>query len=212
MLPADFQMPAALALVASGSVACFAGYRLFRVVLGLFGFILGAFAVSSLFGSGSSSLTLVAAAVGGGLAGAALLLMAYMVGVALVGAALGATIGHLLFAALGREPTWPMVAVASVAGAVGASWLQRYFVIVGTAFGGAWTMLVGGFALVGVKGELASAAREVWVLYPLDPAPGRRWVSLAWIGLGLAGIAVQMGWTGGERGRLAGRRKKNKRQ
>ena len=72
-------------------------------------------------------------------------------------------------------------------------------------------MLVGALEIVGKAKPLAAAAREVWILYPLDPAPGSRWVPVAWIVLGLIGMAVQLGWTGGERGRV-GRRRKNKRQ
>ena len=34
MLPATFQTPAALVLLCGGLLACFAGYRVFRVVLG----------------------------------------------------------------------------------------------------------------------------------------------------------------------------------
>ena len=50
MLPASYQMPAAIVLLVGGVVACFFGYRLFRIVLALFGFILGALAASSIFG------------------------------------------------------------------------------------------------------------------------------------------------------------------
>jgi hypothetical protein len=32
----------------------------------------------------------------------------------------------------------------------------------------------------------------VWILYPLDPAPGERWVVAAWILIGLAGTAIQV--------------------
>jgi hypothetical protein len=200
-------MPAALTLVLSGAVACFFGYRLFRVVLGLFGFLLGAFAVSSAFGPGSS-MTMVAAALAGGVLGAALLLAAYMVGVALVGAALGVTVLHLVFVGLGREPTVLMVVLFAIVGAVGATYLERYFVIVGTAFGGAWTLIVGAMAFADHGKGLAAAARDVWVLYPLDPAPGRAWVPAAWIALGVCGLAVQLGWTGGGRGRVGRRQKK----
>ena len=207
MLPAIYQLPAALTLIVAGVVACFFGYRLFRVVLGLFGFLLGAFAVSSAFGPGSS-MAMVGAALVGGLIGAALLVTAYMVGVALIGAALGATICHLVLAGLDREPTVLMVVLFSIVGAVGATYLQRYFVIVGTAFGGAWTLIVGVMALGDDTKALAAAAREVWVLYPLDPAPGRTWVPIAWIALAICGMAVQMGWTGGSRGRVGRRQKK----
>jgi hypothetical protein len=50
MLPAAYQLPAALVLIAGGIVACFFGYRLFRIVLAFTGFILGALATSSVFG------------------------------------------------------------------------------------------------------------------------------------------------------------------
>jgi hypothetical protein len=209
MLPAASQLPAALMLVAAGVVAAFFGYRLFRIVLAIFGFILGSFAASSLFGSGSAVM-LAVAAIGGGLAGAALLMAAYFLGVALVGAGLGAVTAHLVFSAVqGHEPGVLMVVLFSIAGAVAATYLQRYFIIIGTGFGGAWTLLVGALALVGDRTALAAAAaKDVWVLYPLDPAPGRRWVTVAWIVLGIAGVATQLGWTGGERGRVVRRRKK----
>ena len=39
MLPAQYQLPAAIVLVLAGVVACFFGYRLFRIVLSIFGFV-----------------------------------------------------------------------------------------------------------------------------------------------------------------------------
>ena len=51
MLPASFQTPAAIILVLGGLLSCFAGYRVFRVVLGIYGFILGALLASSFMGT-----------------------------------------------------------------------------------------------------------------------------------------------------------------
>src|SRR3954462_688175 len=51
MLPASFQMPAAIILTVGGLLSCFAGYRVFRFVLAFFGFILGALATSAAMGS-----------------------------------------------------------------------------------------------------------------------------------------------------------------
>jgi Domain of unknown function (DUF4203) len=206
MLPAAYQTPAALMLVLAGLVACFFGYRLFRGVLALFGFLLGAFAASSFFGAGSTTTLLVAACVGG-LVGAGLLLTASVVGVALVGAALGATVAHVVSAAADGGPGVLTVVLFTTAGAIGATYLQRYFIVVGTGFGGAWTLVVGAMALAEEQ-ALGAAARDVWVLYPLDPAPGRWWVPVVWMALGVMGVAVQLGWTGGERGRV-GRRRRN---
>jgi len=208
MLPSAYQTPAALVLLASGVLACFAGHRFFKFVLALFGGLVGALAGSSLVGSSSSTMMLVAAGLGG-LAGAGLLMAAYFVGVALVGAVLGAAIAHVAFAAGGGNPGVWVIVLSSIAGAVLSTYLQRYVVIVGTAFGGAWTMIVGGMALAGDRvAKAATAAGTVWVAYPLDPAPDRMWVPIVWILLGLAGCAVQLGWTGGSSGRIVGRRKK----
>ena len=39
MLPQAYELPAAIVLVLGGALSCFAGYRLFKVVLALYGFI-----------------------------------------------------------------------------------------------------------------------------------------------------------------------------
>ena len=208
MLPASYQLPAAIVLLLGGIVACFFGYRMFRLVLAIFGFILGALAASSVFGASDTGPMLAAAAVGG-LVGAGILIAVYFVGVALVGAGLGALVANLAFSASGREPHFLVIAFCAIVGAVGSMYLQRYFIIVGTAFGGAWTMIVGAMALVGDRAALAAAAAgDVWVAYPLDPAPGRQWVPIAWIVLSLIGTGVQLGWTGGEKGRVGRRKQK----
>lgn len=209
MLPATYQLPAAVVLLVGGIVACFFGYRLFRIVLAFAGFMLGGFAASSLFGM-SDTVSMVVAFVVGGFLGAAILIAAYFVGVALIGAGLGAAAANLLFATSDRDPHFLVVVFLSIAGATAAMYLQRYFIIVGTAFGGAWTMIVGAMAAVGDRAALeAAASGNVWVAYPLDPAPGQRWVPLAWLALGAIGAGVQLGITGGEKGRVGRRRKKS---
>jgi hypothetical protein len=207
MLPAAYQVPAAVFLLAGGALACFLGYRLFKVVLGVFGFIIGALAASSVFGGGDTSQ--VIGAVVGGIAGAALLLAAYFVGVALVGAGIGALLVNVVWTQVEGDPHPAVVILFSVAGAVVATWLQRYVIILGTAFAGAWTMIVGALAVMGDSGPLsAAAAGDVWVAYPLNPAPGMRWLPWAWFALGAFGTLVQMRWTGGERGRIGKPNKK----
>jgi len=207
MLPAQYQLPAAIVLLISGTVACFFGYRLFRTVLGIFGFILGSMLASSIFGT-SDTTQMIVAAVLGGLLGAGVLMAAYFLGVALVGAIVGVTVANLGFAAGETDPHFLAIVFAAVIGAIGGIYLQRYVIIFGTSFGGAWTLIVGAMAIVGDKKALAAAVTgNVWVAYPLDPAPGQQWVPIAWVVLGLIGAGVQMGITGGEKGSI-GRRKK----
>ena len=195
MLPASYQLPAAIVLLVGGVVACFFGYRLFRIVLAIFGFILGAFFASSIFGMSDTGPMLIAAAVGG-LIGAAILIGAYFLGVALIGAALGATAANLIFASGDRDPHFLVVVFLSIAGATAAMYLQRYFIIVGTGFGGAWTIIVGALALTGNRMALDAAARNnVWLAYPMNPAPGNYWILLAWLALGVTGVIVQLAIT-----------------
>ena len=207
MLPASYQLPAAIVLLVGGIVSCFFGYRLFRIVLAIFGFILGSLAASSIFGVADTGAMVVAAVVGG-LLGAGILIAAYFVGVALIGAGLGAVVAHLLLAAGDRDPHVLAVIFMAIAGAAASMYLQRYFIIVGTGFGGAWTMIVGTLALIGNQTALAAAVDvDVWVAYPMNPAPDQPWLPIAWLLVGAIGTGVQLGITGGEKGRVVRRRK-----
>src|SRR5262250_3394077 len=103
MLPASFQTPAALVLLAGGIISCFAGYRVFRVVLGIYGFIIGALFASSAFGS-EQTMWMVLGALGGGVLGALIMIAAYFVGVALIGAGVGALVANVAWASFSREP------------------------------------------------------------------------------------------------------------
>jgi hypothetical protein len=203
VLPHSYELPAAVVLILSGALSCFAGYRLFRIVLAIYGFILGAMIASSVMGGSNTTGMLVAALVGG-LAGAVILIFAYFVGVALVGAGLGALAGHLgwqqasrfgLQAASAGDPPALLIIALAVAGAIAAMVLQRYVIIVSTAFGGAWTVIVGTVGLVGALGARAASRGDNWILYPLTPVSGARWVPIAWVVLGLVGTAVQFGAT-----------------
>ena len=199
MLPASYGFPAAVILIVGGAVACFAGYRFFRVVLAIYGFILGALMASSMMGVGNNVGMIVAALVGG-LIGAVVLVLAYFVGIALVGAGLGALIAHEVWHWIKPgDPPALIVIGAALVGAALAMVVQRYVIVVGTAFGGAWTMIVGLMNALSTRGlTRMSSATEVWILYP-QSTPGDQWAPLAWLVLGLVGVVVQLGLTGGKR-------------
>ena len=200
MLPHSYELPAAILLVLGGALACFAGHRLFKIVLGVYGFVLGAMLASSAMGV-TNTTGMIVAALAGGLCGALLLMFAYFIGIALVGAGLGALVAHMAWGNVGTgDPPAVAVIVLSILGSIGAMFLQRYVIIVATAFGGAWTVIVGGVAISGDRGAAsAAAAGDVWILYPTTPAPGQKWVPVAWIVLGLIGTGVQLGITGRKR-------------
>lgn len=191
MLPASLQMPAAVILLVGGLLACFAGYQIFRVVLGIYGFILGVLLASSIVGTDHTVWTVVAS-VGIGIVGALVLIAAYFVGVALIGAGLGAMVANVIWAYIGGEPHVLAVIVLAIAGALAALALQRYVIIVATAFGGAQTVVVGAAAIMGNRAAAEAAARSVYSVYPLDPMPATLADSAAALVLGVAGILVQL--------------------
>jgi hypothetical protein len=196
MLPQAYELPFAILLILGGALACFAGYRMFRIVLGVYGFILGAMIGSSMMGV-SNGLGMVIAGIAGGLAGALILVFAYFIGIALIGAGLGALVANVgwnLFQT--GDVAWQLALGAAVVGAITAMVLQRYVIIVSTAFSGAWTLLVGAINVVGDRTIPQSAsAADAWIFYPISPAPGERWVSIAWIALGLVGTGIQLAIT-----------------
>jgi hypothetical protein len=207
MLPASYEAPAAVVLIAGGALACFLGHRVFRIVLAIYGFILGALIATSILAPVETSTTWITAVVGG-LIGAAILVPAYFLGVAFAGAALAALLVHVAWSHFGREPHPFFVIGGCIAGALLAVWAQRLFVIVGTAFGGAWTLLAGALAITGQRAVAAAAGKaDHWLTYPLDPAPGHQWVKVAWLALGIMGTAVQLGYTANAAGPGRARRK-----
>jgi len=192
MLPTAYATPAAVLFLVGGAMACFAGYRLFRWVLGINGFIVGALVATSAM-SASNTWTLAISAIVGGLVGAVLMIAAYFVGVAIVGAGVGAMAVHLGWSLVHSDPPFWAVMIAAILGALGALAITRYMIIVGTAFGGAWMLLVGGLALFGDRAAAkAASAGNAWVVYPLDPAPGVWWMWMAWFALGVVGALVQL--------------------
>ena len=204
MLPSGYHVPAALLFLGGGLLACFWGYRLFRIVLGVYGFILGALFGSQLAAS-SSGAWMIAGALLGGLIGAAALYTAYFIGAVLVGAGLGAFLAHLAWGAWRSEP--PLVAVIAFAavGALSSWWFQRVVVSVATALGGAWTALVGLSAIISERvARRPAGGTDIWIEYPASLALGR-WGLLVWILLGVFGAAVQLRRKGG--GARRGRRR-----
>jgi hypothetical protein len=192
MVPGAYAVPAAVILVISGAVACFGGYRLFRIVLGVYGFILGAMVTSSVMGTSSTGALVLAAGVGG-LIGAVLMIAAYFVGVGLIGAALASLAVHLVWRVIGGDPPTVLLVIMAVLGALGALSVARYVAVIGTALAGSWTMIVGGLALSGRKfNSLPVTSDNIWVVYGAGPLPGNWVVIGGWVLLALAGAAVQL--------------------
>lgn len=207
MLPASYAVPVAALFALTGLVACFAGYRLFRIVLGVYGFILGAMITSSVMGT-ANVWALVMAALVGGVLGAALMVAAYFVGVGLVGAGLASLVIHFGWRIIGGEPPTPVLVIGAVLGALGALSVTRHVVVIGTALAGSWTLMVGALALAGDKVGLGLSVtpENIWVVYASGPWPSHWGVLATWIGLSICGAIVQTVTTG-TTGKAKGKKK-----
>ncbi len=204
MLPGSYQIPTGVVLMLVGLVACFAGYRFFRVVLTVYGFVLGALFASTFVRPTDTAALLVALGFGG-LLGAAVLWFGYFVGVALAGGAFGAAVVHSGWLAVkGSEPGFLIVAFAAVVGGAIAVTFQKHFVILATACVGAETAIAGLMAFLTKRGDGRPGFDDVWVGHLSFPAPGRRWTFLGWVALGIVGAFVQFR-TGAAPRRFGGR-------
>jgi hypothetical protein len=191
MLPGNYQLPTGALLILVGLMACFAGYRLFRIVLTVYGFVLGALFASTLVHPTDTAALLVALGIGGVL-GAAVLWFGYFVGVALAGGAFGAVAAQGVWSAVyGHEPGVIVTAFAAVVGGALAATFQRHFVILATAFVGAETAIAGLTSFLTRRADGRPGFDDVWVGHLDFPAPGRRWTFVAWVVLGLVGAVVQ---------------------
>jgi len=181
----------ALLSIAFGLLNCFFGYRLFKFMLGVYGFLLGALVGALVAGgvAGGQAWVLIVGAVIGGIVGAALMVLLYLVGVFVVGAVAGMLLANAVGAVLGIDmPTLVVIILAVVVGIV-ALILQRVVLVLATAFSGAWAVVGGGAALF--SGQAVSLnlfspsgswlGEGAWLLIVLA----------AWLLLGIVGAFVQ---------------------
>ena len=181
----------ALISIAFGLLNCFAGYRVFRLLLGLYGLIVGVIAGATLASNvtGGEILWVIVGAVVGGIVGAALFVLLYIVGVFLVGAAGGVSLATFIGGVLGIDMPALVVVIVAIAVGIIALIVQRSVLILATAFVGAWLAVSGGAALItGTEPAFTTlferavgggAGTYTWV------------VLIVWLLLGIAGAAVQ---------------------
>jgi hypothetical protein len=182
-----------------GAAFCFAGYRIFLVMLPIWGFFagfwIGAEGTALIFGGGFLATT-TGWVVGFilGLIFALLSYLFYFIGVAIVAAGFGAALGSGIMQAIGFEPGF-IVALVAVAAAIAVAVLtlalnlQKYALIIITAVGGANALLVSGLLLLGrVEMETLKGAGN-----SIKPILQDSWFwLLVWLILALAGILVQV--------------------
>jgi hypothetical protein len=171
-----------------GILDCFFGYRIFRVVLSILGFIVGASIGMSLAADGTQATQLIAALIGG-LIGAVVMNALYFVGIVIAGALLGALLVNIFLAALGVEPNALFLIIGAIVGGAVALVLNKFMIILSTGFSGAASVIygitlffpdLGGFDPLGALSRGNAGRSESSVV-----------LVVAWIILGIAGVGVQ---------------------
>jgi len=184
---------------ALGAALLLVGYRIFLVLLPIFGFFagfwLGAEAVSLIFGTGflvTTTSWIVGAVVG--LIAAVLSYLFFMLGIAVVAAAIGAALGAGFMGALGFESGFLVIIVVLVC-AIAAAVLtvlfniEKYAIIAFTAISGANALLLSVLLLIGkVSLEDLPATGNT-----IKPILQDSWFWLiVWLAVAVAGFVVQV--------------------
>lgn len=151
-----------LALVVLGFAEVLFGYRLFRILIGVLGALIGLFYAPDIIAlvTGEVPAFMVAVAVGVGLAVIFALLAWYAFWVAVF--AWGAAVGYAAAIAVFATLPWVAVAIGIVVGVL-AMLFQRVLIVLLSALNGAWLVVAGSAFLLG---QIASPPRGL-VLDPL---------------------------------------------
>lgn len=172
-----------------GLLICFFGYRIFRFVLAVAGFIIGASFVAGYGFSlteGKEILVILIAGIAGGLIFAAILLFLYSAGVFLVGAIFGILLFFGIFGELNIDMGPILYIVPALAGGILALLLQKFMIILITSFTGAWAAVMGTLYFVSsnfnpLSPELINSIGENQTYRIL----------FGWLALGVLGFVIQ---------------------
>lgn len=177
-----------LAAVVIGIAVCFWGYKLFRFFLGVAGLLAGA-GIGYYLGQRllpGETWPVVAAIV----LGIALAVFAYSLfkaGAIITGAFLGAVLLSLILGAMHVQTVWWVYLIGAVAGAVLAAIFLKPYIIIGSAFNGAYLAVMGAYSLILMKDLVTQ--KNLWSIDPSYP-----WYIYAGIlALTVLGAAVQFG-------------------
>lgn len=191
--PVPLGLPPVVALLL-GLVHCIAGYRLFPLVLGVYGLVFGVGAGAALAAAWFPGQVLTASLmeVGAGLLGLGVVLAYFRVGIFVIGAVAALLLAWAVAPVVGGVSWQVQLLLACVAGSA-AVVVSRAVLIVATAITGA--------ALVVRSAEVVAESPVRWLTEPATlpwtgALPDAVPEVVAWATLALLGIAVQLATTG----------------
>lgn len=178
-----------LVAIVAGILICFWGYRMLKVTLGITGAIVGAsggWALGLSLAPGNTVIALVCAVLGA-IVGAGLCIWLFFLGVFLLGASAGTALAAALFNGVGYQLQPLVVLILAVVFGVIAILVQKFMIVISTAFTGSYLLVAGILQL------MTGSAVPLWV-DPFQPRPSGvlgPGALVVWIVIGVAGAAVQ---------------------
>ena len=177
--------------VALGLLACFLGYRLLKVTLGIMGFVAGAgggWAVGMVLAPANSGVHLLCAFIGAVL-GVCLYVWLFYLGIFLLGAGAGVVVAAAVLNVVGNPPHPILVLALALVFGVLALLIRKFMIVASTALSGSYLVTAGLFGLiVGIQNH-----SPLWLDRAQTAAAGS-WGYVAflfWLVLGLAGMKFQ---------------------
>jgi MFS family permease len=185
--PGDNFDAAMAVAIAVGTLYCFLGYRVFRLTLGMTGFLLAGASASGIAAilSDADPVYVAVALLLGGISGAMALIFAYKAGVFCVGT-LGGIVAAMHFIP-DRTQGWELWAIIGVGLGVGciALVLERLIMSLATSAIGSWVLVMGlTYFLMGR--EFAPSPEQ-----PVPAGDNRLYFFAAWLVLALLGAFFQ---------------------
>lgn len=175
------------ASIVVGAFQCFFGYRIFKVMLGLTGFLIGGtLAAATGYAVSQEEAVAVLAGLVGGFVGASLMVTLYFIGIFLIGALLGGMLGAVLFAVAESSPEPAVLLILAVIAGVVALIFQKFMIVLSTGFGGAWNVVIG-------MAYFTTGAIDTTNLERMLRSGGNHLyaILLCWVALGIVGVVVQ---------------------
>lgn len=182
--------------IAIGALGCFFGYRIFKLILGILGFVLGAILAAWIANNildGSQTIVVIAA-LAGGIICAVLMTFLYFIGIFVLGAILGGLLGTLIGTALEGYLQIIIQLILAVIGGVIALIFQKFMIIIATSLSGSWSAVTGIYYFISGDLDIYRIYQQPKNLLFVDIH--FYIILLCWLILGVIGIFVQYKITG----------------
>ena len=173
-----------------GIVECFFGYKMLKIILGVTGFIVGGLLCAELVYDNMGGHTVIALIAGlvGGAIGSSLMIGLFVVGLFILGAALGLLVGGAISASIYGSPHPIIMVSLALVGGIATIIMSKSMIIISTSFTGAYLIVFSVGKFLGMPNTIF----RFWQFNGLRESGGQSLVMLMFcILVGVAGIFVQ---------------------